>query len=346
MNEQMEKKPGGLFVAPAPKDEPVKEQESTTKKPTTKEVTAKAVAKKKEPKKAQAPAPQKRKPALSQAEKEEVRVRRIKNLTLMQLVTEAPEERFIKSIAKDDSEAEIKRAEKIFMQEASYAMQFFAENDYLTACAKNDPEAVIDAMINLASSGLSLNPVTKLGYLIPMDKKVRFWASYMGKREIVMSTGMVKDTYAKLVYEGDKFEIQYGQDGHLTHVPDPWAEQKAENIKGGYWYCELNNSAVKFGTMNADEIESIRKRAPSAGASHSPWKSDWEQMALKTIFNRGFKEMPKTGISDSALRALETSDRVEEDMMKQWTKSRMVKQETFDDDYSEDDGISDAEVVK
>ena len=314
--------------------QPVPEEE--TKQPDKKNIN-KTPDKKNNPAQ-QTPSNKKNIPArkLTRAETEEKRIDQINRMTVMELVQEAPKKRFIASmVGTNPSASEYSRAEQIFMQEATFAMQAFRDNDYLKVVAQSDKEAVIDAIVNVAQTNLTLNPVLKLGYLVPMDKKVRFWASYMGKREIVMRTGIVKDCFARLVYESDNFEIKFGSGGYLKHDPDPWGEKEMSKLKGGYWYLLMKDGTEKFDTMKKEEIEAIAKRSPSANAAHSPWKSDWEQMALKTIFNRGFKEMPKSGITAEQLKALEVSDRIEEDTLKSWIKQNKNKEDSFDNDFSE-----------
>lgn len=61
--------------------------------------------------------------------------------------------------------------------------------------------------------------------------------------------------------------------GKLTHV------YMIANFKDGGHY---------FQVMNADEIEAAAKRSPSYGKAVSPWKSDYEAMAKKTVIRRAF----------------------------------------------------------
>ena len=347
MNEKQQEQasPGGLFK---------KEEHSTTAPAQKKEVTeskTEGSGSDEQKKEQQEQKPEAKKTAAAPLAKRkhdaaESQVAAINAMSLPALVKTQPKEKFIAAmVGSSPSKEKYNDAEREFMKEASFAIQAFGNNDYLAQIGNQDKFSVINAIINVAQTGLTLNPVLKLGYLVPMDKKVLFWPSYMGKREIVMRTGIVKDAYARLVYKGDQFEIKYGTGGYVKHVPDPWTEKKPEDIVGGYWYCLLKDDTEKFGTMNQSEIKAIQKRSPSVNASHSPWKTDWEQMALKTIFNRGFKEMPKTGISDDQLRALEISDRPEEETLKSWIRSMETKQDRFDDDSEEDDRIEDVEVV-
>lgn len=334
--QQERSNPGGLFKG----EEKSKKEVTEPKKEAT---TAKATEQKKSTtpeKKPEAPkeAPKSQAPAKAKPTKEQMGIAAINAMSLPALVRSQPKDKFIAAMVGTNPTAkELSNAEKEFMKEASFAIQAFSNNQYLSNVGNADKMSVINAIINVAQTGLTLNPVLKLGYLIPMDKKVQFWPSYMGKREIVMRTGLVKDAYARLVYKDDKFEIKYGTGGYIKHTPDPWTEKKLEDIKGGYWFCLLKDGTEKFGTMNESEIKAIQKRSPSAKASQSPWTTDWEQMALKTIFNRGFKEMPKSGISDAQLKALEIADRPEEETMKSWIRSIETKQERFDDDAPDDD---------
>lgn len=350
--------PGGLFNSQPQKENVMPEKNEQAKQVTTTAPAGKVAMpvnknfdnkQEPNPKPTAEPAKRKVEPTVaSSVPATETKIKNVVDIAKMstpQLIRSA-ESKFILAMKGDGLSREEKReAEKEFAKETSFALQAFHNNPYLETVANNDKVAVINAIINVAQTGLTLNPVLKLGYLIPMDKKVQFWPSYMGKREIVMRTGLVKDAYARLVYAGDQFEIKYGTGGFIKHTPDPWSEKKQSDIKGGYWFCVLKDGTEKFGTMNQTEIEAIAKRSPSANASHSPWKTDWEQMALKTIFNRGFKEMPKSGISEDQLRALEISDRVEEDALKSWIKSVKTQQDTFDDDEPDDGTVEEAHIV-
>lgn len=275
---------------------------------------------------------------------EEIRALRIKRMSITQLVSEAPEKRFVDALTGGSgNEQEVAKAKKVFNSEKSFAMEIFRKNDYLRHCAENDKEAVIDAMVNVALSGLTLNPTLKLAYLVPFQKKVLFWASYMGKREIVTRSGQVKDAYARLVYEGEEFDIKFGSGAYLKHTPDPFGKKDPNKIKGGYWMCILRDGTEKFDTMSKDDIEAIKARSAAVQSGKgSPWDTDYEQMALKTIFNRGFKEMPKSGLSEAQLQAMEIEGRLEEELHEKWVKTSKVKQDNFDEDFQEPE---DAKIV-
>src|SRR5690606_39362507 len=76
-----------------------------------------------------------------------------------------------------------------FQKEANFALQIFQGNDYLT---KMSPDSIKNAIVNVALTGLTLNPVMKFAYLVPRKGKFVLDVSYMGLAKILTDTGSVK----------------------------------------------------------------------------------------------------------------------------------------------------------
>ncbi len=221
--------------------------------------------------------------------------------------------------------------EQQFAKEINFAVQHLMKNDFILGCAQRNPEYLVEAVKNIALTGLTLNPELKLGYLVPRSGKIYFSSSYMGKREIVNRTGHVRDSFASLVYEKDVFEIQKGTNPSIKHIPNPWGE-KGE-LMGGYWVCELSNGSKSFDTMTKERIDEIKAKSESVKAGgQSPWKTDFEEMALKTVYNWGFKFMPKTGLSPDQVTALTIESKYDNEVFEEWIKEQDKKAEMFDDD--------------
>ena len=89
-------------------------------------------------------------------------------------------------------------------------MQAMLNNPYLIDCARQYPDHLVEAIKNVSLTGLTLNPELRLGYLVPYKGKVKFQASYMGKVDILIRTGVVKDIYSDLVYANDEFCMTKG----------------------------------------------------------------------------------------------------------------------------------------
>ena len=66
----------------------------------------------------------------------------------------------------------------------------------------------------------------------------------------------------------------------------------------------------------------IRKRSPASGSGKSsPWDTDYEEMAKKTIINWGYKSLPKLAMSDKAKDAITILNRVEDDQFHEYIQS-------------------------
>lgn len=222
--------------------------------------------------------------------------------------------------------------EQQFAREVNFAMQAMLNTPYLIDCAKAYPDHLIEAIKNVSLTGLSLNPELKLGYLVPYKGKVKFQASYMGKVDILIRTGVVKDIYADLVYTHDKFSMTKGTGGKLIHEPDVFAEDRGD-LMGGYYYAVLTSGAEKYDAMPKSRIEEIKSRSEAVKkGKQSPWDTDFEEMARKTIVNWAFKFLPKTGISDSMIKVLEVESQLDDEMFEDWRKSQGQKPDDFDEE--------------
>ena len=235
-----------------------------------------------------------------------------------------------RSAFKDPAEAD-----RVMQREVTYAAQAMMNNNYLIACAQKSPQHFIEAMKNVALSGLSLSPVLKQGYLVPFNSLVSFIPSYMGLVDILVNAGIVAKIEAHCVYKGEKYEICHGTEEYLRHFPQ-WDNRNKENLVGCYWMATMVDGSKVFGDLSTEEVETIRKRAPSA-KSKSPWDTDYTEMAKKTAVRRGFKMLPKSGISDDKLKAVEAVFDYDEKVEQNWIAEQKAapKRDTFDEEEVE-----------
>ena len=219
--------------------------------------------------------------------------------------------------------------EQQFAREVNFAMQAMMSNPYLIQCAQSDPQYLVESIKNVGLTGLSLNPELKLGYLVPFKGKIKFMASYMGKVDILIRTGVVKSIYAELVYKKDTFVYRKGVNGTLEHTPNVFAKDRGQ-IVGGYYYAVLTNGEVMYDVMPVERIEEIKNRSESVKSGKaSPWSTDAKEMMRKTIINWAFKFLPKTGISDDMLKTIEAEADFEKEDFEAWRKEQEVKEDVF-----------------
>lgn len=187
--------------------------------------------------------------------------------------------------------------EKTFMKEISFAMQLFNANEYLN---KSTTESKLEAVVNLAQTGLTLNPVMKLAYLIPrfVDGKIKCFVepSYQGMIKLITDTGSAQSIYAHCVYEGDEFEVQLGTATNIIHKP----AYTSEEITHVYAVAILHDGSKQVDVMTVAQIDDIRANSESYKAYCSNkiksciWVDHYGEMAKKTIVKRLVKYLPKT----------------------------------------------------
>lgn len=108
-----------------------------------------------------------------------------------------------------------------FKEEASFAMEILSNNSYLMNTAVADQDSFKRAIINVASIGLSLNPIKKLAYLIPRGKKVVLDVSYRGLTQLAVEAGAIKWASADVVCANDTYEFQ-GMNREPVHKYNPF----------------------------------------------------------------------------------------------------------------------------
>ncbi|GAG60138.1 unnamed protein product, partial [marine sediment metagenome] len=113
--------------------------------------------------------------------------------------------------------------EKTFMRECSFAVQLINNSPQLQKC---DPISIKGAVLNVAQTGLTLNPTNPFGYLIPSwnnkTKKYecQFRASYQGLVKLITDTGSVNSIFSEVIYKGDDVEFDIASEEKIKkHVP-------------------------------------------------------------------------------------------------------------------------------
>lgn len=147
-------------------------------------------------------------------------------------------------------------------------------------------ESLAGALMTCAQTGLLPGPQRHC-YLIPYGQEVQFQFDYRGMIELVRRSGELATIMATAVYEGDDCEIDIG----ACHVRHPYNEKvdKSDPTKIRFVYAKavMKDGSVALEVMNRAEIDAIRKRSQaSSKGRQSPWDTDWEMMARKTVLKR------------------------------------------------------------
>ncbi|HCN5683841.1 TPA: recombinase RecT, partial [Escherichia coli] len=139
-------------------------------------------------------------------------------------------------------------------KESQFAIQYFQKNDYLAKTALANPTSAQNAIINVAAIGITLNPASKLAYLVPRDGMVCLDISYMGLLHLAQSTGSIKWGQCKLVYSNDTYESN-GLDSAPTHKYNAFGERGS--IVGGYCTVKTADGDYLTEEMSLAEIKAV-----------------------------------------------------------------------------------------
>ena len=200
-----------------------------------------------------------------------------------------------------------------FLNADRFLRTFFSamvRNPALLDCTK---KSMASAMIECAQLGLE--PILRKAALIPYGGEVQFQPMYGGLMDLGRRTGEVKIT-GHVVYEKDRFEMQYGLHEDLIHIPTE--EEDPGEMIGAYTVWTFESGLQTFLFMPTREIYKARavsqawkkaQREPkNAKAQETPWVQ-WEgQQAIKTVIKRHSKLQP---CSIEMERAIELDNRVE-----------------------------------
>lgn len=225
-------------------------------------------------------------------------------------------------------------------REISFAIQSINKSAQLQKCSG---ESVLQAVLNIANVGLTLNPAAKEAYLIPrwntlsQSNEACLDPSYIGLVKLLTDTGSVKSMVCQLVYEGDTFEVDLANNTNpVTHKPD--LTKKRETIIGVYALATLSDNNRQVEWMTKGEIEEIRGRSETYKAfvngkiKACTWASDFGEMARKTVIKRIYKYLPrseKAAVLDRAIE-LDNMDYMASDKQVELIEN-LLRSSTFDE---------------
>ncbi len=172
--------------------------------------------------------------------------------------------------------------------------------------AQCDQTSFLGAIMQCAALGLEPGGALGHCYLIPFENKrqnrieVQFIVGYRGMIDLARRSGQIVSLEARAVYAKDHFEVELGLDSKVVHRP-AWDVSDRGPLTFVYAVAKLRDGGVQFEVMSRAEIEAIRdksqgyqvaKRYARDGVINSPWASNFEEMAKKTVVRRLFKYLP------------------------------------------------------
>ena len=189
-----------------------------------------------------------------------------------------------------------------FEKEALHAVNIWNDpkNGYLR---KADANSLTLALVNVAQTSLTLNPIAKEAFLIPRyDRthkiiRITLEPSYVGLVKLLTDAGSVTSINTQLVYQEDEFSIDLAADQPVRHIPK--LKDRGE-IWGAYSIAKLATGEKQVEWMDVEEIHKIRDTSESFKAwkddntKQTIWNTYYGEMCRKTVLKRIYKYLPRT----------------------------------------------------
>ena len=156
------------------------------------------------------------------------------------------------------------------------------------------PKSFLGAMMQAAQLGLEPNTPLGEAYLIPFRNhgtlECQFQVGYKGMISLAHRSGLYVQAHE--VYENDEFDVEYGLDPKLVHKP---VFKDRGNVVAYYGMWKDKDGNFGFEVMSREDIEAhARKYSQSYGKGFSPWKTNFDEMAKKTVIKKALKYAPLT----------------------------------------------------
>lgn len=176
------------------------------------------------------------------------------------------------------------------------AQSAYSRNEKLRQC---DPMTIIAGIVQASQMGLEIDTPLGHSYLIPFKNnktgkmEAQFQTGYRGELSLAYRTREYKMIAAYCVYNNDGFDYELGLEQKLVHKPHKTPEGEPvfyyaiyKTISGGEGFVVMSREQIQ---KHATQYSMAYKKGWS-----SPWKSDFDAMAKKTVLKQLLSYAPKS----------------------------------------------------
>ena len=170
-----------------------------------------------------------------------------------------------------------------------------------TALQNCNPEKVALECVKAAALDLPLVKSLGYAYVVPYKNVPTFTIGYKGLVQLAQRTGQYKIINADVVYEGELRGFD-----KLSGIPDITGERVSDKVIGYFAYFKLLNGHEHVYYMSRHDMEQYGERySPSYNSSQSPWKKEFDKMAMKTVLRQ---LLSKWGPTSTEMQKVEQYD--------------------------------------
>ena len=199
-----------------------------------------------------------------------------------------------------------------------------------------NPTTILGAAMVAATLDLPIVPTLGMAYIVPYKGQCQFQIGYKGLIELAERSGVFRNIIDEAVYEGqlvrkNKFTGEYVFDEDA---------KKSDNVIGYMARFDLTNGFSKTIYWSKEEVEKHAKRFSQAyGKGYStPWKTDFDAMARKTVLKSLFAKYAPKSISYALQTAITFDQSVSAPKHTDNISEEVLELNSFDVVYADNDG--------
>lgn len=184
-------------------------------------------------------------------------------------------------------------------------IELYQSDNNLQEC---EPNKVVMEALKAATLKLPITKALGFAYIIPYGKTPTFTLGYKGLIQLAQRSGQYRYINADMVYDGES--VKYDR---VTGMLTITGEAKNDNPVGYFAFFELLNGYRKSVYWTKEKvIAHARRYSQSFSRQGSPWQTQFDAMALKTVLKN---ILSKYGVMSvefaSAISGDNTDERIE-----------------------------------
>lgn len=210
-------------------------------------------------------------------------------------------------------EPEIRRAMPSVITPERFTRMALSAINNTPKLAECSQMSFLAALMNAAQLGLEPNTPLGQAYLIPYGNKGKLERQFQlgdkGMMSLAYRNDQIQTIQVQCVYKNDTFDYELGLNSMLQHKPS--LGERGELILV-YALLKMQNDGYGFEVMSKGDIDlHAKKYSKGISSSYSPWNTDYEDMAKKTVIKKVLKFVP---LKLDSLRAIETDETIKSEL--------------------------------
>lgn len=169
--------------------------------------------------------------------------------------------------------------------------------------AQCPPDSVVASAAIAASLDLPINPSLGMAHIVPYNNVAQFQMGWKGFIQLGMRSGMYQLMNTAVVHEGD-IKSMNRFTGEIVFNDDQVTDYEKRPVIGYCFYFKLTTGFEKYFYMTKTQCEQHGKRYSKSYTSGN-WKSDFDNMALKTVVKMA---LSKYGVLSIEMQKAITTD--------------------------------------